>query len=117
MLTYEYISALAFDAHVLEWTLDDHPPEEHSRHHIKGATFLGSDTYRIGLVLNTTSTPSLPISHVAIRSRAMWPSRKNDVPRDPATSLFERVDGWLEDQTRGQVDAMLMACVGGITVV
>jgi hypothetical protein len=55
------------------------------------------------------------VSHSGIRRQTMWPARKNDEPRDPATRLFERVDGWLEEKYGGSIDAALMGAVGGVT--
>jgi hypothetical protein len=57
----------------------------------------------------------LAVSHSGIRRQTMWPARKNDEPRDPATRLFERVDGWLEEKYGGSIDAALMGAVGGVT--
>jgi hypothetical protein len=31
--------------------------------------------------------------------------------------LFEELDAWLDAKTGGTVDAMLLGCVGGITLV
>ena len=38
-------TAVAFDAHVLKWDLDDNPPDEYARHHIKEGSFYGHDTW------------------------------------------------------------------------
>ena len=38
------ISVIAFKVHVLKWTLDDSPPDEYARCHIKEASFYGQDT-------------------------------------------------------------------------
>jgi hypothetical protein len=109
-------TAIAFDAHVLEWSLDDNPPAEYTRHHIKSAMFLGSDEWDIDLVLNLTTSRELAVSHVGVRRNAMWPARKDDVPRDPATALLGRIDQFVEETTRGRVDPTLVSCLGGISV-
>ena len=49
---------IAFDAHVLEWSLDDNPPDEFARHRIKEASFYGHDTYSFDLVVKVP--PPLP---------------------------------------------------------
>ena len=38
------ISVIAFKVHVLKWTLDDSPPDEYARCHVKEASFYGQDT-------------------------------------------------------------------------
>jgi hypothetical protein len=110
-------TAIAFDAQVLSWTLDDSPPPEHARHHVKSALFLGSDTYSIGLVINATSSSSLAVSHVGMRRRAMWPAQKNSASRDPATNVLARVDAWMDQKYEGVIDATMIGAVGGVTVV
>jgi hypothetical protein len=42
---------IAFDAHVLEWNLDDNPPKEYVRRRVKEASFYGKDTWNLDLVL------------------------------------------------------------------
>jgi hypothetical protein len=78
--------------------------------------FLGSDAWDMDLVLNASTSAQLAVSHVGVRRRAMWPARKDDTPRDPATDLLARIDKWVEERTRGRVDPTLVSCVGGVTV-
>jgi len=108
---------IAFDAHVLSWTLDDSPPAEYTRHHVKSASFLGSDTYSVGLVLNATSSSALTVSHVGVRRKAMWPARRHDQNRDPTLDFFERFEQFLDVKMQGRVDPTLIGCIGGVTVV
>lgn len=42
---------LAFDAHVLSWSIDDNPPDEYTRHHIKEASFYGTHTWELNMVV------------------------------------------------------------------
>ncbi|KAI9452658.1 hypothetical protein BJY52DRAFT_900933, partial [Lactarius psammicola] len=63
-------TVLAFDAHVLQWTLDDAPPNEYTRHH-KGASFHGVDRWTIDLVLEGSAP--LKINFLGIDEAAMWP--------------------------------------------
>jgi hypothetical protein len=42
---------VAFDAHVLRWMLDENPPDEYARHHIKKASFYGIEDWTVDLVV------------------------------------------------------------------
>lgn len=42
---------LAFDAHVLSWSVDDNPPNEYTRHHIKESSFYGVDIWKLDMVV------------------------------------------------------------------
>ncbi|TFK64946.1 hypothetical protein BDN72DRAFT_846164 [Pluteus cervinus] len=162
-------TVIAFDAHVLEWSLDDNPPDEYARHHIKEASFYGVDSYEVNLVIKdppssegSESQPEgLKINFVGLEERGIWPAKKallyaeqsdnvhdagasgsssnnnkggaghavvipkqgqvvneGKKPRDGvALRFFEELDGWLEVRTGGTVDALLMGCVAGVTVV
>ena len=112
---------IAFDAHVLQWTLDDAPPNEYTRHHIKEASFFGVDRWSVDLVLEGTAP--LMINFIGIDEAAMWPGKKAAAKSRWAPSdhemmaLFKRLDGWLTRETHGRVDVMLLATVGGVVVV
>ncbi|KAH8993018.1 hypothetical protein EDB92DRAFT_1986255 [Lactarius akahatsu] len=111
-------TVLAFDAHVLQWTLDDAPPNEFTRHHIKGASFYGIDRWSVDLVLEGTSP--LMINFLAIDEAAMWPGKKAATEAQGGhamMTLFESVDNWLARETRDSVDVMLLATVGGVVTV
>jgi hypothetical protein len=111
--------AIAFDAHVLEWTLDDHPPDEDARHHIKEASFYGHDVWTVDLVLklspNDTPASKLKVDFVGIHEQAMWPGKKAEkAGGGQAMELFEALDAWLEESRGETVDATLLGCVGGV---
>lgn len=123
---------IAFDAHVLRWTLDDAPPNEYTRHHIKEASFFGVDRWSVDLVLEGTAP--LTVNFIGIDEAAMWPAKKaaaaaaaavggNDEARRSRggrhtfMALFERLDDWLTRETHGRVDVMLLATVGGVVIV
>ncbi|KAH9021484.1 hypothetical protein EDB84DRAFT_1512163 [Lactarius hengduanensis] len=111
-------TVLAFDAHVLQWTLDDAPPNEFTRHHIKGASFYNVDRWSVDLVLEGTSP--LMINFLAIDEAAMWPGKKAATEAKGGhamMTLFESVDNWLARETRDSVDVMLLATVGGVVTV
>jgi hypothetical protein len=113
---------VAFAAHVLQWTLDSNPPDEHARHHVKEGSFYGSDTWSFSLVIrHDPSSPGLQVNYIGIQERAMWPAKKGekDAPGGHrlAMGLFERLDEWLDVKTGGSVDALLLGCVGGVQVV
>jgi hypothetical protein len=112
---------IAFDAHVLQWTLDDAPPNEYTRHHIKEASFFGVDRWSVDLVLEGTAP--LMINFIGIDETAMWPGKKATAEARGARgghetmALFKRLDDWLARETRNQVDVMLLATVGGVVTV
>lgn len=116
------MAVIAFDAHVLEWNLDDNPPDEFARHHIKEASFYGTDTYTVDLVLRlplgSTSESGLKINFIGLQENGMWPGKKAVKEEGGrAMKLFEELDGWIEEKTGGTVDALMLGCVAGITVV
>ncbi|ESK96806.1 endoplasmic reticulum metallopeptidase 1 [Moniliophthora roreri MCA 2997] len=121
-------TVIAFDAHVLKWSLDDSPPDEYVRHHVKEASFYGSDTWSIDLVVklppNVTaaSDGGLLINFIGLQEKGMWPGKKAVWEQESeqvkannlAMSLFQRLDAWVEQKTEGKVDALLLGCVAGI---
>jgi hypothetical protein len=112
---------ISFDAQVLEWTLDDVPPDEFARHRIKEASFYGTETWSVHLVIKVDSKnvhEKLRVNYVGIQENGMWPGKKAEKEEGGrAMKLFEELDGWLDERTRGTVDGMLMSCVGGVTLV
>ncbi|KAF7431225.1 hypothetical protein PC9H_006946 [Pleurotus ostreatus] len=119
-------TVIAFDAHVLKWTLDDNPPDEFARHHVKEASFYGIDTWSVDMVIklpdssSSSSPPSgaLKVDFNGILEKGMWPGKKSVKEQGGAAmKVFERLDGWLDQETGGTVDATLLGCVAGVIVV
>ncbi|KAF7318377.1 Peptide hydrolase [Mycena chlorophos] len=127
-------TVIAFDAHVLKWNLDDHPPDEYARHHVKEASFYGSERWSIDLVVRlppnaTAGDDRILVNFIGLQETAMWPAKKaafygtgphysGSAPvQGPAMRLFERLDGWLDEKMRGTVDATLLGCVAGVSAV
>jgi len=121
-------TVIAFDAHVLEWTLDNNPPNEFARHHIKEASFYGTDTWTVSMTIKhspvraeesaTTGTgAALKIDFIGIQEKRMWPGKKAESDGSQAMKLFKAFDSWIDEKTGGTVDAMLLGCVRGETVV
>jgi hypothetical protein len=111
---------IAFDAHVLQWSLDDAPPPEHTRHYIKEASFHGKDVWSVDLVLKLPADPQpIPVNFVGALERGIWPAKARlpDVQRAHAMRLFETADAWINAHTGGTVDTLMMGCVGGIVSV
>jgi hypothetical protein len=113
-------AVIAFDAHVLRWTLDNHPPDEHDRHFIKEASFYGIDTWSVDLVIksppNATDDETLLVNFIGLAEKGMWPGKKAvKAEGGPAMELFEELDQWLDDKSGGTIDALFMGCVGGAT--
>jgi hypothetical protein len=117
-------TAVAFDAHVLKWTLDENPPNEYARHHIKEGSFYGYDTWTIDLLVKLPSSSEqsaeqqndqIRVDFVGIHEKAMWPGKKAEKHLGGhAMKLFEELDDWLDVNTGGTVDATLLGCVGGV---
>lgn len=103
---------------MLKWNLDDNPPDEHARHHVKEGSFYGTDSYTLEMVIKTSeSNPEgkLFINYMGLQEKGMWPAKKSVKEEGGAAmALFERLDDWLDRTTGGTVDALLMGCVGGI---
>jgi len=113
-------TAVAFDAHVLKWTLDDNPPDEYVRHHIKEASFYGVDSWSVDLVvkLPVDGDAGVKVDFVGIHEKAMWPGKKAEKEHGGrAMKFFEEFDDWLEKESAGTVDALLLGCVGGVATV
>ncbi|KAF8806834.1 hypothetical protein BYT27DRAFT_7167035 [Phlegmacium glaucopus] len=116
-------TVIAFDAHVLNWTLDGNPPDEHARHHIREASFYGSDTYSFNMIVklpppSTSGSDGILVNYIGLQEKAIWPAKKS-VKAEGGLSmiLFEELDTWLESKTGGTVDALLIGCVAGVTVI
>ena len=118
-------TVIAFDAHVLKWSLDDNPPDEYARHRIKEGSFYGHDTYSFDMVVKVPSPPpveggdaGIRVNFVGLQEKGVWPAKKAvKAYGGVAMELFEELDGWLDEKTEGKVDALLMGCVGGVTVI
>lgn len=113
-------SVISFDAHVLRWTLDNNPPNEHVRHFIREASFYGTDTWSVDLVIksppNATDSETLLVNFIGIIEKGMWPAKKAvKAEGGPAMQLFEKLDEWLEEKSAGTIDALLMGSVGGVS--
>jgi len=111
-------TAVAFDAHVLSWDLDNNPPPKTARHHIKEASFYGTDSWTLSMVIKTTPGEStgLPVNFMGIQEKGMWPGKKHE-GFGFTMNLFERMDQWITERTDDSVDAMLLGCVAGVAVV
>jgi len=112
-------TVIAFDAHVLAWGLDDKPPTEYTRHHVKEASFYGVDRWTLHLVTKVTpGTPEesqLKVNFMGILEKGMWPGKIAE-REGPAMDLFENLSQWFETETGGSVDALMVGCVAGVVV-
>ncbi|GJJ11709.1 hypothetical protein Clacol_005946 [Clathrus columnatus] len=114
-------TVIAFDAHVLAWNLDDNPPDHFVRHHIKEASFYGTDVWYLDLILKIPSqlreSPKLKINFIGTKESVQWPAKRGKViaqeedRRDLA--LLEEIHTWLKHKTDDSVDAMLFGTIGG----
>ncbi|KAJ7736555.1 hypothetical protein DFH07DRAFT_905762 [Mycena maculata] len=113
-------TVIAFDAHVLAWNLDDNPPTEYARHHVKEASFYKADMWTMDLVVKLPpgADGEIAFNFIGLQEGAMWPAKKAvKAQGGPAMILFEALDGWLDEKTGGTVDALLLGCVAGTAVV
>ncbi|KAJ3517001.1 hypothetical protein NLJ89_g779 [Agrocybe chaxingu] len=106
-------TTIAFDAHVLQWSLDDNPPDEYARHHIKEASFYGTDTASFDMVVKvppgSDSNEGILVNFMALQEKGMWPAKRAvKAQGGAAMHLFEKLDAWLDRRTGGTVDALLM---------
>ncbi|KAF7291994.1 Peptide hydrolase [Mycena indigotica] len=124
-------TVVAFDAHVLKWNLDDNPPNELARHHVKEASFYGSERWTLNLVvrLQPDSSGEILFNFIGLQESAMWPGKKASFyetgpfyapgtgSQGPAMRLFEKLDAWLDEEKGGAVDATLLGCVAGVATI
>lgn len=62
-----------------------------------------------------SSPPLLKVNFVGIHEKAMWPGKKAEKAEGGrAMQLFEEFDAWVEQKMGGNIDAMLLGCVGGV---
>ncbi|KAF7968545.1 hypothetical protein HWV62_30167 [Athelia sp. TMB] len=110
---------IAFDAHVVNWELDNNPPDEYTRHLVKEASFYGQDTFSIDMTvkLPTLSSPAgdgILVDYVGVAEKRMWPGKKAEKEAGGrAMVLFEEMDKYVDEHWAGKVDAMLLGCVTG----
>ncbi|KAH7910240.1 hypothetical protein BJ138DRAFT_132560 [Hygrophoropsis aurantiaca] len=113
-------TVIAFDAHVVEWTLDNNPPDEFARHHVKEASFYGTNTWTLDMTIKLpqgNNSTSLKVDFIGIQEKRMWPGKKAESDGGQAMKLFQELDDWLEEKTGGSVDATLLGCVSGTVAV
>ncbi|KAJ7698147.1 hypothetical protein B0H17DRAFT_1261330 [Mycena rosella] len=114
-------TVIAFDAHVLKWNLDNNPPAEFARHHVKEASYYKADTWTLELIVQLPAGGAgegIAFNFIGLQEKAMWPGKRAvKAQGGPAMVLFERLDAWLEEKTGGTVDATLLGCVAGSVVV
>ncbi|THU88630.1 hypothetical protein K435DRAFT_866100 [Dendrothele bispora CBS 962.96] len=119
-------TVIAFDAHVLKWNLDDNPPNEYTRHHVKEASFYGKDTWSIDLVVKIPNSgraedAGILVNFIGLQEQGMWPGKRalledKGLDKNIGSTLlmFRDLDRWIEERTEGGIDAMLLGCVAGV---
>lgn len=113
-------TVIAFDAHVLSWSLDDNPIPYRARHHVKEASFYGIDKWSLDLVLNATAPgerPELEVSFQGIQERGMWPGKKAEGGQLDSMKLFAEMDEWLDDAFERSYDTLMLGIVGGVVTI
>lgn len=113
-------TVVAFDAHVLSWSLDSNPLPHMARHHVKEASFYGVSQWTLPLEIAATTPdekPELKVSFQGITERGMWPGKKNEGRGLLSMDLFERIDEWMDKREDAVYDTMLLGVVGGVVTV
>ncbi|KAF8576245.1 hypothetical protein K439DRAFT_1640647 [Ramaria rubella] len=115
-------TVIAFDAHVLKWSLDDNPPDQLARHHIKEASFYGVNTWTIDLLIKLPAEGApkgLKVNFVGTKEAIQWPAKKASKGSDGSTGLqlLEEIHDWLEVKSGGAIDALLFGTAGGVATV
>lgn len=107
---------IAFDAHVLQWSLDDSPPDEYTRHHVKEGSFYGQESYSFDMVIKTPVLPNkLRVNFVGMQEKGVWPAKKASKAQGGiAMELFEKMDSWIDQKMSGAVDTLLVGSVAGV---
>jgi hypothetical protein len=120
-----YRIVIAFNAAVLSWSIDDHPPPELSRHYIREGSFYNSTDYRLALEIRLPSKNSLSeklsINFIGVREDSMYPNKIKDAKLNSfdgelsfTMRILEYLDEFLLRTTSGSVDTLLMGCIGGV---
>jgi hypothetical protein len=65
--------------------------------------------------------PPLQVNFIGIREDAMYPGKRADAKKKSPNGrlsypmdILERLDDYLEEETKGAVDSLLMGCVAGV---
>lgn len=112
-------TVIAFDAHVLSWSLDDHPLPHRARHHVKEASFYGVDKWSLDLVINGTTAgekPMLEVSFQGIQEKGMWPGKMAEGGELDSMKLFAKMDEWLDRTYERAYDTLMLGIVGGVAL-
>ncbi|KIJ43580.1 hypothetical protein M422DRAFT_229023 [Sphaerobolus stellatus SS14] len=121
-------TVVAFDAHVLSWSLDNNPPTDFARHHIKEASFYGVNTWSVDIVIKLPEGEDqhagLKVNFVGTKEAVQWPSKKkaNELGLIKGTDqqdlkFLEEIHAWLEKREDDSVDALLFGTVGGVVII
>lgn len=64
------------------------------------------------------SNQGILVNYIGLQEKAVWPAKKSVKTQGGfSMMLFEELDTWLENKTAGTVDALLLGCVAGVTVI
>jgi len=120
-------TVIAFDAHVLQWSLDDNPPARFARHHIKEASFYGVDTWTVDILIRLPENdPSsgVAVNFVGVKESVQWPAKRKAKQLGEIKGndfddlrLLEEIHDWLEKRNGDSIDALLFGTVGGIVTI
>lgn len=115
-------TVVAFDAHVLEWSIDDSPPNEFARHHIREGSFYGHDTWLADFVFKlphtynaTNKNAQIKFNFVGVHEQAMWPGKEAEKELGGrGMKVLEDFDAWVSREKGSAFDTTLLGCVGGV---
>jgi hypothetical protein len=64
------------------------------------------------------SNQGILINYIGLQEKAIWPAKKSYTSEGGISmALFKKLDEWLQTKTGGTVDALLIGCVAGVTVI
>jgi hypothetical protein len=122
----------------LSWNLDNNPPNEYTRHHVKEASYYGESTWRMNMVIKwpppvpatrpvsrprpDPENPKLKVDFSGVVERGIWPAKKKEYDaaneeekmiRLCAMGLFEKMDTRLRERNHGSMDVLFMETITG----
>ncbi|KAG8993048.1 hypothetical protein FRB94_011080 [Tulasnella sp. JGI-2019a] len=113
-------TTIAFDAHILKWSIDSAPEPYHTRHHIKEASFYGVNQWTLDLLIQLPAElvnpelKKLKINFMGLVEKRSWPGKKLNSDDSPSMEILSMIDAYMYERYGDSVDTMLVGCVGGI---
>lgn len=110
---------IAFDAHILKWSINSPPEPYLTRHHIKEASFYGVNQWTLELLIQLPAETihpeqqKLKVNFMGLVEKRGWPGKKLDGDDSPSLEMLSMIDAYVHETSGDSVDMMLVGCVGG----